>query len=166
MTPRAPEHPAIINRPDLLSRRKRAMFSGITLIAWVVWFYLFLPLISAVAWWAGAELFASYMLDPDERTYLMTLLFYVIGIATAGLVIFSWSRYNQLRFQGHDRRAPMPAVTDAMIQARFRVDAESLHQIHNSQIMRLHLDDDGLITAINTTRARPRPVQIADSTVD
>ncbi len=159
MTPRTPEHPSIINRPDLLSLRKRAMFSGITLVAWVIWFYLFLPLVSAIAWWAGAELFASYMLDPDERTYLITLMFYVIVIVVAGLVIFAWSRYNQLRFQGHDRREPMPRVSDTMIQARFRVDAESLRQIHRSQIMHFELDNYGHITSLSTTRTRSRQQQ-------
>ncbi len=156
MTPRTPEHPAIINRPDLLSFHRRAMFSGITLFAWVLWFYLFLPLVSAIAWWAGAELFASYMLDPHERTYLITLMFYVIVIVVAGLVIFAWSRYNQLRFQGHDRREATPSVSDTMIQARFGLDAESLRQIHHSQIMRFELDDKGRIISLSTIRARPR----------
>jgi biofilm PGA synthesis protein PgaD len=151
---REPEHPAIIYRPDLLPARHRVMFSGITLVAWGIWAYLFLPLISALAWWVGVEMFASYMLDPDERTYFVTLTMYLIVIAGAGLVIFAWSRYNQLRFQGQDRRAHTPPVSQDMIQARFRVDAQTLDQIHASKVMVFNLAEDGTIREVITKAAR------------
>lgn len=151
-----PEHPDIIYRPDLLSARHRVMFSGITLFAWGIWAYLFLPLISALAWWVGMETFASYMLDPDDRGYFVTLTIYLIVIAGAGLVIIAWSRYNQLRFQGQDRRGAMPPVSNDMIQARFRVDRETLEQIHASKVMVLDLDADGRIREVTTKVAMQR----------
>jgi biofilm PGA synthesis protein PgaD len=163
MTPRKePEHPDIIYRPDLLPSRHRVMFSGMTLVAWGIWAYLFLPLISVLAWWAGVEMFANYMLDPDERTYFVTLTMYLIVIAGAGLVIFAWSRYNQLRFQGHDRRAHTPPVSQDMIQARFRVDAETLDQIHASKVMVLDLTADGRIHEV-TTRVARKPLNGTDN---
>lgn len=159
-----PEQPDIIYRPDLLPPRHRVMFSGITLVAWGVWAYLFLPLISALAWWAGAEMFASYMLDPDERTYFVTLTMYLIVIAGAGLVIFTWSRYNQLRFQGQDRRAHTPPVSQDMIQARFRVDADTLNQVHSSKVMVLDLAEDGTIREVETKLALTSNQRLGQST--
>lgn len=151
MNPRKePEHPDVIYRPDLLPARHRVMFSGITLAAWAIWVYLFLPLISALAWWLGVDTFASYMLNPDDRGYFVTLTIYLVVIAGAGLVILAWSRYNQLRFQGQDRRAAMPSVSPDMIQARFRVDRETLSQIYASKVMVLDLDPDGRIREVTT----------------
>lgn len=145
-----PEHPDIIYRPDLLPPRHRVMFSGITLVAWGIWVYLFLPLLSVLAWWLGVEIFASYMLDPTDRGYFVTLTFYLIVIAGAGLIIVSWSRYNQLRFRGQDRRAHTPPVSPEMVQARFRVDAQTLEQIHASKVMVFDLDKDGVIREVST----------------
>jgi biofilm PGA synthesis protein PgaD len=150
MTHQEPEHPDIIYRPDLLPRRRRVIFSGMTLFAWGIWVYLFLPLISVLAWWVGIDLFMDYMLVPEERTYFVTLSIYLVVIAGAGLIIFAWSRYNQLRFQGHDRRAHVPAVSDQMTRARFRIDEHSLDQIHASKVMVLDLDQDGHICEITT----------------
>ena len=142
------ETPEIIRRPDLVPRRKRAVSSGVTLLAWAIWIYLFLPLFSLLAWWLGIELFAGYMLDPDERGYLITLTSYLIVIAICALIILGWSRYNQLRFRGKDRRSGAPPVTDEMVQQRFHLDAESLATIHSSKVIVLHLNEEGLVEAI------------------
>ena len=147
-----PEHPTIIYRPDLIPKRKRAFFSGITLMAWFIWVYLFLPLISLAGWWFGFELFASYMLVPEERTYFVTLTMYLIVIAICALIILAWSRYNQLRFQGKVRRSHTLSVTPEMTQARFHLDADTLDQIHASQVLVLDLDDNGLIREVRTKK--------------
>lgn len=154
MSPKEPEHPAIIYRPDLVPKHQRAVSSGITLFAWLIWIYLFLPLISLAGWWLGIELFASYMLLPEERTYFVTLTFYLIVIALFALIILVWSRYNQLHFGSRTRRSRASGVSDEMVQARFQLDAETLDQIHASKVMVLDLDDDGLIREVQTKARR------------
>jgi biofilm PGA synthesis protein PgaD len=153
MTRQRPTHPDIIYRPDLLPRKNRVFFSGITLFAWGIWVYLFLPLISVIAWWAGVEMFARFMLDPDERIYMVTLSMYLIVISGAALVIFGWSRYNLLRFQGQDRRSKMPPVSNKMTEDRFYIDSDSLDRIHRSKIMVLELDTDGHFRQVTTRLA-------------
>lgn len=141
MTPRQhPEHPDIIYRPDLQPRGKRALFSGITLAAWLLWFYLFVPLLSAAAWWFGIETFSTYMLNPAGRGYLITLTGYAAIIALTFLIIFGWSRYNQVRFSGPDRRHSLPPVTDEMIQKRFFVNPETLEMIQKARFIELDFD--------------------------
>lgn len=143
MSARHPKHPDIIYRPDLLPKRRRMMFSGITLLAWFVWFYLFLPLISLGAWWIGIESFSTYMLEPVTRSYLLSLTGYAIVVAVTALIIISWSRYNQARFGGPDRRKPMPPVTQEMIAQRFRVDEAMLEKIQNARTIDLNFDPTG-----------------------
>lgn len=143
MSPRHPKHPDIIYRPDLLPKRRRVMFSGITLLAWFVWFYLFLPLISLAAWWMGIETFSVYMLEPVTRGYLLSLTGYAVVVAVTALMIVSWSRYNQVRFGGPDRRQPMPPVTQEMISQRFRVDEAMLEKIQNARTLDLNFDPTG-----------------------
>ncbi len=141
MSPRErPVHPAIIYRPDLQPRSRRVMFSGITLLAWLVWFYLFAPLLSLGAWWFGIDAFREYMLLPGARGYLLTLTGYAIVIALTFLVIFGWSRYNLIRFGGPDRRQGQPPVTTEMMAQRFHVRPALLEQLQTAKTIELNFD--------------------------
>lgn len=141
MSPRRhPVHPEIIYRPDLQPRGRRVMFSGITLMAWLIWFYLFAPLLSLGAWWFGIDVFREYMLLPGARSYLLTLTGYAIVIALTFLVIFGWSRYNQIRFGGPDRRQGQPPVTTEMMGQRFHVRPELLKQLRTAKTIDLNFD--------------------------
>lgn len=140
---RRPEHPEIIYRPDLLPKRQRVMFSTVTLMAWFIWFYLFLPVLSLAAWWVGIEAFANYMLEPVTRNYLLTLTGYAVVVAVTALVIIGWSRYNQYRFSGPDRRSSMPPVTPEMTARRFQVDEALLEQLKQAKTLELNFDPTG-----------------------
>lgn len=143
MTRYSPEHPEIIYRPDLQPRGRRALFSGITLVAWLMWFYLFLPLLSVAAWWFGAVSFRQYMFDPVRNSYLLTLTGYAIVVAVTALTIIGWSRYNQIRFGGPDRRRPLPAVTDEMMREKFQLDADMLERIQKAKTIELDFGEGG-----------------------
>ncbi|WP_376697323.1 poly-beta-1,6-N-acetyl-D-glucosamine biosynthesis protein PgaD [Wenzhouxiangella sp. EGI_FJ10305] len=147
MTRYSPEHPEIIYRPDLQPSGRRALFSAITLVAWILWFYLFMPLLSLGAWWFGVESFRHYMLDPERSGYLLTLTAYAIVVAVTALVIIGWSRYNQVRFSGPDRRHHMPPVTNEMIQEKFQLDAEMLQRVQKAKAIELDFEKGGKLTS-------------------
>lgn len=158
MSRKHPEHPEIIYRPDLQPAGRRALFSAITLFAWLVWLYLFLPLLSIAAWWFGITTFQEQMLDPVRNAYLFTLTGYAIVVAIATLLIVGWSRYNEARFGGPDRRRPVAPVTDEMIQERFGLDAATIRQVRKAQIMQIELDRSGRLERADFEPVRPRPV--------
>ncbi|RRQ19881.1 poly-beta-1,6-N-acetyl-D-glucosamine biosynthesis protein PgaD, partial [Guyparkeria sp. SCN-R1] len=47
----------MIERNDLESTGKRRVGQIVSLIAWVVWIYLFTPIIALIGWFFGVELF-------------------------------------------------------------------------------------------------------------
>jgi biofilm PGA synthesis protein PgaD len=159
MSPRQhPVHPDIIYRPDLQPRSQRVMFSGITLAAWLIWFYLFIPLLSLGAWWFGIDAFREYMLLPGARGYLLTLTGYAIVIAVTFLIILGWSRYNQFRFGGPDRRHGQPPVSLEMTAKRFHVKPELLEQLRQARTIDLNFDPTGQL-AHPTIRESSRPTR-------
>ncbi len=134
------------------------MFSGITLAAWLIWFYLFIPLLSLGAWWFGIDAFREYMLQPGARGYLLTLTGYAIVIALTFLIILGWSRYNQIRFGGPDRRHGQPPVTAEMTAKRFHVKPELLEQLQQARTIDLNFDPTGQL-AHPTIRESSRPIR-------
>jgi len=153
MIRRVPEHPEIIYRPDLQPPGRRAMFSVITLLAWVIWLYLFLPLLSLGAWWFGIATFREQMLVPGRGEYLLTLTGYAIVVAVTALVIIGWSRYNQLRFGGPDRRQPLPPISDETVARRFGLDVEGLRRAREVQVMEIDFEPDGRLKDVRFTEA-------------
>ncbi len=134
-------HPEILYRPDLQPVGQRTLYSLLTVFAWVVWLYLFLPLISLAAWWFGIDLFSRYLLGPEDRRHLLTLLGYAGVVVLSAVVIVAWSVYNRRRFGGLDRRKPLPPVQDEELLTRFGTDSPTLVALRTER--RLILEFNG-----------------------
>ncbi len=141
MSRRLLRHPEIVRRPDLQGPGQRTIYSVLTLLAWMVWLYLFLPLISLAAWWFGADRFSRYLLEPADRSHLLTLLGYAGVVVISAVVIIAWSYYNLRRFRGRDRRRPMPPVRDEELMQRFDIDAVTLRALRHGRRLVLHVDE-------------------------
>lgn len=140
--------PEIINHPHLQPMAQRTLYSLVTLAAWSLWVYLFLPLISLGAWYLGIEWFGRYLLGPTADRYLWSLALYAAVIAGLGLSIVAWSRYNHWRF-GTRRRRPPPPIPAVMLRERFVVGERDLEAIHAASVMTLHLDEHGQVVRVD-----------------
>lgn len=138
--PRPLRHPEILYRPELQSAGQRTLYSVLTVIAWTVWLYLFVPLLSLLAWWFGIDAFSRYLLEPGDRSDLETLLRYTGVVVLSAMVIVAWSVYNLRRFGGLDRRKPVPPVSDAELRARHEIDAATLAALREQRRIVLHMD--------------------------
>ncbi len=139
-TPRPLRHPEILYRPELQSAGQRTLYSVLTLIAWTVWLYLFVPLVSLLAWWFGIDAFSRYLLEPADRSDLLTLLTYSGVVVLSALVVVAWSIYNLRRYGGLDRRKPVPPVSDEELRQRHGIDAATLTALREQRRVVLHMD--------------------------
>jgi biofilm PGA synthesis protein PgaD len=102
--------PLIIERPDLQSQVQRYGYLSVTLICWVLWLYLFVPLLALAAWLLGAGLIYQVMVQ-DLRVEDLTdlALNYGTGIVALVTVFLTWAVTSYRRFRHADRRrAPVP----------------------------------------------------------
>ncbi|NGP53114.1 poly-beta-1,6-N-acetyl-D-glucosamine biosynthesis protein PgaD [Thioalkalivibrio sp. XN8] len=141
-TPRPLRHPEILYRPELQPVGQRTLYSVLTLIAWTVWLYLFVPLISLLAWWFGIDAFSRHLLEPADRSDAITLLGYAGVVVLSAVVIVAWSFYNLQRYGGLDRRKPISPVSDEDLRARHGIDAGTLAALRGERRMVLHLDPE------------------------
>lgn len=132
----------IINRPDLQKPAQWTIFTAITLLLWLLYFYLWLPLISLAAWYLGFRFFEHYMLDAELHTYMTSLGWYALVIMLIAIMLVGWSRYNLSRFRDKDRRKPLSAVSREQVAKRFHLPVERLHVIQHAKVMELHIHPD------------------------
>jgi biofilm PGA synthesis protein PgaD len=152
----------IIERPDLQSPLQRAATGGITFVFWVFWIYLWLPLISLVAWLIGVKLFRENIIDNDGyKTLLHDVGWYALIIALIAVVQISWGRYNLLRFRDKELRKSTNPVDLATRARAFKIDPQRLEQWQAAKYLVIHHDPRGDITAVDI--ARPAAGQSVES---
>lgn len=152
----------IINRPDLQSPLQRVTTRGITLVFWVIWIYLWLPLISLVAWWVGIQLFREHMLDNNGYQALFSDMHqYALTIAFIAVVLIGWARYNLLRFRDKDNRKASKHVDPADQAQYFKIEAQQLCQWQTAKCLVIHHDKLGDITDVETAIRSGMPEDLA-----
>ena len=102
----------IIDRPDLQSKSKRALFGVLTAGLWTFYLYLLLPLASLLAWWLGFVVVYEEMVMRRGWEKLLELIgVYGAIVLAMGLVQVGWALTNWLRFYGRrDRRRERPPL--------------------------------------------------------
>jgi len=106
--------PLIIDRPDLQAWQQKAMFGALTAMFWMVWVFLWMPLITLLAWLFFGQRFQLHMFELDGyKTFMGLLAVYCLVICTMGGGLLLWAAYNYHRFRGIDRRrnTDVPSVS-------------------------------------------------------
>jgi len=144
----------IIERPELQSPLQRATTRGLTFVFWVVWIYLWLPVISLVAWLAGIELFRKYMIDNDGYKILFDdINWYAFIIVFSCIIFIGWARYNLLRFRDKESRKNPFIVELAAYVRHFKIGPQQLKQLQAAKRLAIRHDKRGDITQIDANES-------------
>lgn len=97
--------PLILEYPRCQTSRQRRVYGAITLVFWMGWFYLWLPLLSFFAWLFGISKFQYHMIALEGyRGLLQLFLIYFIVVVIMGGSLVLWAFYNYFRFRGVEKR--------------------------------------------------------------
>jgi len=139
----------IIDMPDLQTIRQRYASSFITLLFWIFWFYLWLPLISLIAWVLGVDLLYDRMVvEGGYDAFIATLPTYALVVVLMGAIFVIWGVYNLQRFRGKERRSHVHPVDNATIANYFIVDPVQLGEWQQAKNLVIHLDELGMIQSV------------------
>lgn len=146
----------VIDTPSLQSLHQRYASAFFTFIFWVIWIFLWTPLITLLSWLAGGDLFYLQMVElegykgliADFQSFLL-----VISILGGGLAI--WALYNWVRFRGVDRRTAPNAVTTQQLAEFFAVDPQALDRKQQAKYLSIRFDADGNIIDSKELAFRP-----------
>ena len=103
----------VIQRPERQRPVQRVLFGFITVIAWVIWASLWLPLLTALAWAIGlGDIYVQLDLGhPLQSSGDLDIVLYSALVCVA--IFTSWSAYNHLRFSGKQKRRGNSPVSTA-----------------------------------------------------
>lgn len=143
------KRPLIIDNPELQTPRERYAFAALTLVFWIVWFYLWIPVVSLLAWLFGAERFYQAMITHSGLDALIELLgLYSIIILVMGVILAAWAWYNQVRVRGRDKRRSSITVTPAEVGSFFALKPEQLDLARYAKHVVIEHDEHGQVKDI------------------
>ncbi len=141
----------IINARNVVSRRIRNRDRVLTTLMWVLYAYLWLPLISLGAWYLGVQFAYDLVIRAGGPESLISLLlsFLLILLITA-LVVILWSWIQRARFAKNERRLSSPSLQPAAEQAFWGISETEHEQIRSGKRLVIDLDETGALTGIQS----------------
>jgi len=141
----------IIDKPQWQSTRQRVLFRSLTALFWVVWIYLWLPILTFSAWLLGVKTGYDEMVVHEGFLALARLVrLYVSTIALLGGALLAWAYYNYIRFRGVERRKAFPRVTVFELSRRYGIAPRMLEQWSYAQRLVVYHDTHGRVTWADT----------------
>jgi biofilm PGA synthesis protein PgaD len=139
------ENPYVINNPKLKSVLRNGIELSVTTIAWTIWIYLLIPLVTWLLWYAGIRVtFLEHFIMDNMKGLASVIGYYSIGIVGILLVFFMWSSYNRFRFRGHDRRTHGRNVTEKELSEFFNIPADDIEKARTIKQMSVVFKDDSI----------------------
>jgi len=130
--------------PEELTLRQRARDSIITALLWAVYLYLWVPLVSLLAWALGFEFAYDVMVRAGGAQGLIGILLqYTVVVSLIFAMFTIWSVSNRLRFKHLNRRNRRDPVPLDVIAEYFRVSETDALTLRSRQILHVGIDETG-----------------------
>lgn len=141
--------PPIIDRKDLLNFSNRAVTGTLTVVFWIFWVYLWVPLLAFFAWAAGFEQAYKYMVVLGGWQEVVRLLsFYTLVIVLMGGTLCAWAAYNILRYGNSQRRSGARMPTNSEIAGYFNHSKLAIDTWRAAQRLYVTHDEKGLLAKV------------------
>ena len=134
--------PPIIDHTPTRGPGKRLASGALTAFAWSLYAWLWVPLITVIAWVVGVRTaYVRLYLEDSEIDPFLLLALPVIALVCAALLI-GWAEYNRVRFSGVERRSRRDDIDDAQVRQALGANAAVAAKLRDGRIVRIALDDD------------------------
>jgi biofilm PGA synthesis protein PgaD len=149
-----PRHPTlkspIIDRADLQTLQHRTISGVVTFAFWLIWAYLWVPLLALIAWAVGLEQAYKYMFVLGGYEEVLGLLgVYTLIILIMGGSLVAWAGYNILRFGRHPKRAASAPPTLQEVARHFRQGPLAVESWRQAQRLQVMHDEKGGIARVD-----------------
>ena len=129
----------VIERPDLQTWPLLLGSRLVTAAMWALYVYLWLPLLTLLAWTLGIRVAYQQMVEfGGYRVVLSLWLTFAVVILLLGGALLVWARINLHRFRGGERRQGAGPTDRDRLAADFMLSLQQLRTLEHSR--RIHID--------------------------
>jgi len=144
----------LIEAPQLLTGRERTRDALLTALMWGLYFYLWLPIISLIAWLTGIDFAYDIMVRAGGAAGLRQIIaWYELVLVLIIVLVSGWSISQRVRFRGRERRRFGARVSDEELMSVYRVDVASLQCLREGRHIVVSLDEEGWLQSVREAPA-------------
>lgn len=133
---------------DLLSKKARNRDTLLTIVMWALYAYLWLPLISLIAWWLGVSFAYRLVERAGGPANLVHLLFWFgIFLLIIAIAVIGWSRIQLMHYKRGERRKKSPVLSAQQEVEFWDIDESQFSAIRDSHCLQVELDEQGQLVA-------------------
>lgn len=157
--------PTYIDRPEYV-RNKTAGYSLLAL-GWMMWMWLFLPLLTLLFWWFEGNLAYEQLVVAAAPKKPLNLIHLAGLISILILCLFLWASYNWYRFHNNEKRLFPSNVLAADLANSFKVSELDIKRLQQAEHITLHYSEEGDLRAydlndpVKTPTSRSMHVDVA-----
>lgn len=141
----------IVENSHLQSKTLKSAWLTVTLLMWFFYVYLWLPLISLVAWWFGYQTFTFHMITLDGITGVKTLLVnYLLFVVILCGALLIWARLEKYRFERKARRSNIEPIGNHSVAKFFELDEAMLTNMQTKKVITVEFDQKGGMTGFSS----------------
>lgn len=146
----------LIQKPEKQSTTRRTAWGVVTGVFWLIYAYLWLPLLTLILWLLGVRtaVFELYLRDHKVEPFLLIVVPMIAIVATVIMII--WAEYNRARFAGTDRRHSADNIPIHIVAEDLGANEAVIASMATAKIIVLHMDDNAR-PASATVRTVPDP---------
>lgn len=148
-------HPYVIERPDRQALAQRYGSAWVTLGFWLLYLYLWTPIVTLLAWTLQVGLARHEMIERQGYLALIDSMgSFGLVILVIFLLLIGWAEYNYQRFRGVDRRDAAKVITTENLADYFDVPLVIADAWQRAKTLNIHLDEQGRIVPSSAIRER------------
>ena len=137
-------HSLIIDVPEVQSRTRKFSYTMVTLVFWSIYFYMWLPLISLLAWVLGFRFFYQHMIVlGGYQGFLADAKLYFMVILSLSTIFIVWAKINLYRFNDVERRKGHQPITQTNQAEYYHLDENDIKNWQGLSHMVIHHDENG-----------------------
>jgi biofilm PGA synthesis protein PgaD len=142
----------LVHYPRRQGTARRTLFALLTLLAWMAWFSLWLPLLTLAAWLFGARAtYVELVVNRHRGGWVDLLVVLAIAVVTTTVALL-WSRYNYQRFRLAKRRQSAAPVALAAMAQKLEVSTALAARMRHARRSQLEFTADGRVLPGAPTR--------------
>ncbi|WP_052772983.1 poly-beta-1,6-N-acetyl-D-glucosamine biosynthesis protein PgaD [Luteimonas sp. FCS-9] len=140
--------PPIIDHSRHRPPTRRAASGALTAAAWMVYAWLWAPLVTAVAWFVGlrSAYLRLYVAENALDPFLLLSLPVIALVCSVSLI--GWAEYNRARFADADRRHRRVDIGHDQVRIALGASDALAAKLQSGRIVQVALDDDARPVAI------------------
>ncbi len=134
----------IIDKPDLKSKGRKLSEMSITTFIWLLWLWLFLPVVNTLLWMVGAQTFYHTLIVDTGYIDFFTLARRMgLTVIMVFIIMRAWGYYNYWRFGRRNKRKNLPDATPAKISEIFRLSPDEVVTLQASKEVTFSFNEEG-----------------------